>query len=165
MKMRKLRPYLAMSTIVANMLMITITLSLAALLVAWVGTTYGTFSGSSQLYFVQRGQALEERFVIENVWFNKLGGAHQIMIFVRNVGVSKVNIAAVYVNGTSYALSNVVAPCSVTSNRVTLAIGSTNPCNVAQFQISIPIWTSGFIFPIMVASDKGNQVSYAAAGP
>jgi hypothetical protein len=163
MKMRKLRRNLAMSTIVANMLMITITVSLTALLVAWAGTTYGTFSGNSQLYFVQRGQALQERFVIENVWFNK--APTQILIFVRNVGVSPVNIAAVYINNTSKSLSSVLGPCSVNSRgSVTLAVGSTSSCNVAEFQISIPAWTSGTIFPIIVASDKGNQVTYAIAG-
>ena len=92
---------LAVSTVVANMLMILITLSLAAILVAWAGTSYGSFTGGSQLYFAQRQQALQERFAIEMVFFNKTGSNHTLMVFVRNVGVQQITIVAIYVNGTS----------------------------------------------------------------
>lgn len=88
-----------MSTVVANMLMISITISLGAILVAWAGTSYGGFTGGSEPYFVQRQQALQEQFVIENVGFEKSYG--YIDIFVRNVGASVVGIVAVYVDEIS----------------------------------------------------------------
>ena len=89
----------AVSTIVASMLMILITMSLAAGLVAWAGTSYGGFTGGSQPYFVQRQGALEEQFVIENVYLTRSEpSTGRIDIFVRNVGASIVGIVAVYVN-------------------------------------------------------------------
>jgi archaellum component FlaF (FlaF/FlaG flagellin family) len=91
----------AVSTVVGNMLMIIITLSLAAILVAWAGTSYGSFTSGSQLYFVQRQQALQERFVIEMVSFNKTGSHDTIMVFVRNVGLQQITIETIYINGTS----------------------------------------------------------------
>jgi FlaG/FlaF family flagellin (archaellin) len=167
MKIRKLRRNLAVSTIVANMMMITITLSLAAILVAWAGTTYGSFSGGSQLFFLQRGQAMQERFVVENVWFNKTGGANQMMIFVRNVGAREVKVVGLYIDGAPITLtsSNVLAPCTVTSGSATLVVGSGNPNSVCEFRIVIsPVWTTGHVFSIVVASDKGNQATYSARG-
>ena len=98
-----------MSTVVANMLMISITLALAAILVAWAGTTYGAFSSGSGIYFVQRGQALEERFVIENVFFNTTGTNHNIMVFARNVGAEDIQIVGFYINGNSF---NATSDCS-----------------------------------------------------
>jgi hypothetical protein len=165
MKIRKLRRNLAVSTIVANMMMITITLSLAAILVAWAGTTYGSFSGGSQLFFLQRGQAMQERFVVENVWFNKTNSPNQIMIFVRNVGAREVKVVGLYIDGApiTLTLSNVLSPCSVSSGSVTLVVGSGNPNSVCEFRIPIT-WTGGHVFSIVVASDKGNQATYNARG-
>ncbi len=89
------------STVVANMMMIGITLSLGAILVAWAGQSYGAFSGGSQLFYQQRGQALQESFVIETVFFETNPPTRQIFVFVRNVGLININIVAIYVNGTS----------------------------------------------------------------
>jgi len=83
------------------MLMILITLSLAAILVVWAGTSYGSFTSGSQIFFVQREQALQERFVIEIALFNKTGTNHILMVFVRNVGEQAITIEALYINGTS----------------------------------------------------------------
>src|SRR3972149_2331295 len=115
MKSRRLKHTLAVSTIVANMLMIAITLSLAAILVAWAGTSFGAFSSGSQLFFAQRGQAMQERFVAENVYFNST--QNFIRLFVRNVGAMEVKIVAIYVNGTekSSALVSGSGLCTIPS--------------------------------------------------
>jgi FlaG/FlaF family flagellin (archaellin) len=114
LRRRRLKRYLAVSTIVANMLMVLITLSLAAILVAWAGTSFGAFSGGSQLFFAQRGQAIQERFVIEQVYFNTTASPDQIFVFVRNVGPININITAIYVNGTSACTSGTCATNVVT---------------------------------------------------
>lgn len=167
MRTRRFKHTLAVSTIVANMLMIAITLSLAAILVAWAGTTYGSFSGGSQLFFLQRGEAMQERFVVENVWFNKTGpGGGEIMVFVRNVGAEEVNIVALYVNGNPQALTSVLSPCSydAAKGHVTIVLGSSNPNNVCEFKLLSMTWTTGQVLSIVLASDKGNQAAYAARG-
>jgi hypothetical protein len=169
------------------MLMILITLSLAAILVAWAGTSFGAFSGGSQLFFAQRGQALQERFVIEEVFFNATASPQQIFIFVRNVGPININIVAIYVNGTSASTSgscsgSVLSLCSDTSHMhgwdsfsttsnpgcsalttaVGLAVGA-----VCEFSLDWPTgspWSTGTttIMQIVVASGRGNQVAYTA---
>jgi archaellum component FlaF (FlaF/FlaG flagellin family) len=171
---------LGVSTLVANMLMILITLSLAAILVAWAGTSYGSFTGGSQLYFAQRQQALQERFAIEMVFFNKTGSSHTLMVFVRNVGVQQITILAIYVNGTSIQNSMLVSKvCTPTT--ITATLPTTMPIGaVCEFFVTgyTPIgnavactglqtgqWCSGTLFNFVVASARGNQATYSARGP
>ena len=110
---RKTNRKLAVSTVVANMLMIAITISLASIVVAWAGTTYGLSTGGSALYFAQRQQALEESFVIENVFFTKSQG--YIDIFVRNVGATLVSVVAIYVDGIPETPTGTGTTCTIPS--------------------------------------------------
>ena len=158
---RRWKSRLGVSTVIANMLMILITLSLAAILVAWAGTSYGAFTSGSQIFFEQRGQALQERFVVENVFFNK--SQTRVLVFVRNVGVEDINIAAVYVNGTALQPTGSGSTC-ILPNR--LPVGGICEFNLLWSQST---WTAssgtGAIFYIVVASARGNQASYTARGP
>jgi len=144
---------LAVSTVVANMLMICITLALAAILVAWAGTTYGTFSGNSGIYFVQRGQALEERFVVENVFFNTTN--HDIMVFVRNVGIEDIQIVGLYINGNPL---NATGNCA-SQFPVHMGVGV-----VCEFSANWT-WPSGTVLTIVVTSARGNRATFTARGP
>ena len=167
-KSRRLRSRRGISTVVANMMMIGITLSLAAILVAWAGQSYGAFSGGSQLFYQQRGQALQENFVIEEVFFNRTASPQQIFVFVRNVGFININIVAIYVNGTS------LAPVSGTTHGWSTFASCTGGVGaVCEFSLNWPSsscspnycpWVSGNIFYIVVASTRGNQVAYTARG-
>ena len=159
------------STVVANVMMIGITLSLAAILVAWAGQSYGAFSGGSQLYFQQRGQALQEDFVIEEVFFNKT--ANQVFIFVRNVGLININIVALYFNGTSQTPVSAGhgSTCTFSGSPSSASIGVSSVC---EFAITWPSsscppnycpWVSGDVFYIVAASLRGNQVTTTARAP
>lgn len=189
LRIRRIKRNLAVSTVVGNMLMIAITLSLAAILVAWAGTSYGTFTGGSGLYFGQRQQALQERFVIENVFFNKTlpNPPNTLLIFVRNVGAIDIKIVALYVNGTSLSPQITSAngkgglvQCSIVPpNYQTSALGvqgvpsSQSACEFNVVVTSIltgaalcsGTWCSGVIFTIVVTSARGNQATYTARGP
>jgi TRAP-type mannitol/chloroaromatic compound transport system permease large subunit len=159
---RKLKRNLAVSTVVANMLMILITLSLAAILVAWAGTTYGAFSGGSSLFFQQRGQALQERYVVEQVFFNKT--TNSIMIFVRNVGSIEVHLVAIYVNGSSHppeAFNSGGWLCTLPgSDNGLLPVQS-----VCEFNMNVSPWQPGDIITVVVASARGNQVTTTVRAP
>ncbi len=167
---RKWKSKLAVSTVIANMLMIMITLSLAAILVAWAGTSYGAFTGGSQVFFQQRGQALQERFVVENVFFNGTASPPTVLVFVRNVGPEDLNIAAIYVNGTALTPQSAghgsTCVFSGTPPSVKLTVGA-----VCEFNLQ---WApppggtamgKGATFYIIVASARGNQASYKVRGP
>jgi hypothetical protein len=144
------------------MMMIGITLSLGAVLVVWAGTSYGAFSGGSQLFYQQRQQALQENFVIEEVFFEK-NTTGQIFIFVRNVGLININVVAIYVNGVSVASTLTTAttcPFSGTPSSANIPVGT--PC---EFTWPQTVWTSGTPFYIVVASARGNQVATTMRGP
>jgi archaellum component FlaF (FlaF/FlaG flagellin family) len=160
------------STIVANIMMIGITLSLGAILVAWVGQSYGAFGGGSQLYYQQRGQALQESFVIEEVFFIKSGSPNdQIDIFVRNVGLININIAAIYVNGTSLTPTS-SSTCTSSGTPASYSLGVQQVC---EFNVDWSLtctyppnycpWNSGNILVIVVASQRGNQVAATWRAP
>ncbi len=162
---RKPKRNLGVSTVVANMLMILITLSLAAILVAWAGTSFGAFSGGTQVFFQQRGQALQERFVIEYVNFSRT--TNGITLFVRNVGVEEINIASIYINGTSRAGDemNPQSPCATSTvfgaTVVRMGVG-----DVCQFNLTWgSTWTSGSIFNIVIATTRGNQATITSRAP
>lgn len=164
---RKIRRNRAVSSIVGSMLMIVITLSLAAILIAWAGTSYGTFTSGSQIYFGQRQQALQERLVIENVFFNKTGTNHTIMVFVRNVGVQQIQIVAIYVNGTSNlqpAAASAGKTHLCTGPPITLPVGGVCEFNL-EWQGPPQQWPSPSMFTIVVATARGNQAMYVARGP
>lgn len=167
------RNRLGVSTVISNMMMILITLTLAGILVAWAGTSFGAFSGGSQLYFVQSGQALQERFVIEEVFFNKTASPQQIFVFVRNVGSININIVAIYVNGTSLTPISGASHgwCSFSGAPSSASLGVASVC---EFSLNWPSsaclpnhcpWVTGNIFQLLVASTRGNQVAFTARGP
>jgi archaellum component FlaF (FlaF/FlaG flagellin family) len=136
-------------------MMIGVTLSLGAILVAWAGQSYGAFGGGSQLYYQQRGQALQENFVIEEVSFTK--SSSQIFVFVRNVGLIDMNVTAIYINGT--------APSTISPSLPNhLGVES-----VVEFTITTSVWgsstTSGDILIFVVASARGNQVASTWRAP
>jgi len=58
----------SISTLVANVAMIAIVLSIAAVLVFWAQSSYGGFSSGSQVYFYEAEQGTQERFVSEKAF-------------------------------------------------------------------------------------------------
>ena len=149
---------LAVSTVVANMMMITITLSLAAILIAWTGSTYGLFTSGAQIFYAQRGQALQERFTVENTFFNTTSGLRRLLVFVRNDGVEEADIVAIYVNGNNFGTTGSGGTCNVP---VTIPVGSVCEFNV-NFQSLTPAPTTGSTLYVVVASARGNRATYTA---
>jgi hypothetical protein len=161
---RRMKRTLAVSTVIANLMMITITLGLAAILIAWTGSTYGLFTSGSQIFYAQRGQALQERFVVENVFFNASGTNRLLYVFVRNVGAEETNIVAFYVNGQSPPPGSI----TVTGSGCGLSMPTTIPVgSVCDFQLNLnlvpnlPPVKTGQILYIIVASARGNRATYS----
>jgi len=145
-----LRRKAGISTILANLLMVSIVFSLASVLFIWATASFGTYQGGTGLWFSSRSDAMKERFVIEEVYFTYQDGTttkNNITIYVRNVGAIDMQIAAVYVNGT---------------------IGTTlsTPIGVGQaVKLSITRnWGTGSVTNIVVASGRGNIVKTYSVG-
>ena len=155
---------LAVSSVIANLMMITITLGLAAILIAWTGSTYGLFTSGSQIFYAQRGQALQERFVVENVFFNTTGTNRLLYVFVRNVGAEEAKIVAFYVNGQAPPSGSI----TVSGPGCGLSMPTTIPVGyVCEFQLdlslvpSLPPVETGQILYIIAASARGNRATYS----
>jgi len=153
---RRMKHTLAVSTVIANMMMITITLGLAAILIAWTGSTYGLFTSGSQIFYAQRGQAMQERFTVENTFFNTTGTNRRLLIFVRNDGAEQVNIVAIYVNGNNFGTTGSGGTCNVP---VTIPVAGVCEFNV-NFQSLNPNPKTGDTLYVIVASARGNRATY-----
>lgn len=155
---RRMKRTLAVSTVIANVMMITITLGLAAILIAWTGSTYGLFTSGAQIFYAQRGQALQERFTVENTFFNTTGTNRRLLVFVRNDGAEEAAIVAIYVNGTALPPTGSGGTCGL-SMPVTIPVGQVCEFNL-NFAVNFPSVTTGQIFYITVASARGNHATY-----
>ena len=92
----------AISTIMANLTMLIIVVSLSSLLFIWAVSSFGAYQGGAGYWFSSRSVANQERMSIEGVYFYQSGGLNYALMYVRNVGTIPFTIVSVYVNSTLY---------------------------------------------------------------
>ncbi len=92
------------STIMANLTMLVIVVSLSSLLFVWAISSFGAYQGGAGYWFSSRSIANQERISVENVYF----GSSLINIYVRNVGTIPFTIVSLYLNGTQSSVSRVI---------------------------------------------------------
>src|SRR5437879_8632198 len=98
----------AISTIMANLTMLVIVVSLSSLLFVWSISSFGAYTGGAGYWFSSRSIANQERPSVEGVFFSKTGSTNNVVtVFVRNVGAVPFTVASVYLNSTLY---NIVLP-------------------------------------------------------
>jgi len=137
------------STIIANLLMVAIVLTLATSLFIWASSSFGIYQGSAGLWFSSRSEAMRERFVVEEAWFTDAGA--KINIYVRNVGDIDITIADIYVNRTRVEAAKIDPrlPRTIPTGQVW----------VFQITLSYPEeWNQGSVSEIVVATSRGNTV-------
>jgi hypothetical protein len=92
------------STIMANLTMLVIVVSLSSLLFVWAISSFGAYQGGAGYWFSSRSIANQERLSVENVYF----GSSIINIYVRNVGTIPFTVVSLYLNGTQSSVSRVI---------------------------------------------------------
>src|SRR5713226_460521 len=92
----------AISTIMANLTMLVIVVSLSSLLFVWAISSFGAYQGGAGYWFSSRSIANQERVSVENVYF----GTSTITIYVRNVGTIPFTVASIYLNGSQTGVNN-----------------------------------------------------------
>jgi len=92
------------STIMANLTMLVIVVSLSSLLFVWAISSFGAYQGGAGYWFSSRRIAHQERVSVENVYF----GSSLINIYVRNVGTIPFTVVSLYLNGTQSGVSRVI---------------------------------------------------------
>jgi len=135
----------AISTLLANLLVVTMVVSLGTMLFIWTTGVMGMYQGGAGVWFSTRSEVMKERLAIEEVWFTNAVGQDRknITIYVRNVGANEIKISAVYVNSTQ-----------VWTGTKTLDVGQVD-------RISLTLttsWGRGCVTYISVATLRGNVV-------
>jgi flagellin-like protein len=130
------------STVIASILVLAITVSLAVGLLTF---------GSSFMASQQKIQpATTDQIKIENVYFDT---KTTVQVTVRNVGTGNVTVTDIYVGGFHYASGT---PVSGTNP---IASGQTATFTVTSSQGN---WQPGTAYTIMAATRNGGQNTYTA---
>lgn len=137
---RNRRSRRAISTIMANLTMLIIVVSLSSLLFVWATSSFGAYSGGAGYWFSSRSIANQERLSIETAFFT--GASHnQVTVYVRNVGTIPITVSSLYVNSTVYQFnSQVLVGQPTTLGPITL-VGQT--------------WAKGDVQTITLATSRG----------
>ncbi len=153
---RNRRSRRAISTIMANLMMLVIVVFLSAMLFVWAISSFGIYQGGAGYWFSSKSQANQERISLENAYFTcaltcgSPGATNNVVkLYIRNVGAIPFRIASIYVNGTLYNISpalniNVTQVCAVP------ACGST-----AGLTLSGQTWMHNDVQTIKVATLRG----------
>ncbi len=143
---RNRRSRKAISTIMANLTMLIIVVSLAGLLFVWATSSFGAYTGGAGYWFSSRSIANQERVSVEAVYFGSTGPVNNLVtIYVRNVGTTPFTVASVYENSTLYQISQ--SPVLV------------NQVQTTQIFLSGQIWSHGDLQTIKVATIRGTVVT------
>lgn len=95
------------STIMANLMMLVIVVTLSSMLFIWAISSLGAYTGGAGSWFSSRSIANQERPTVESVFFgyapNCLGGvSYCATVYIRNVGTTPFTISSIYINSTLY---------------------------------------------------------------
>ena len=124
---RNRRSRKAISTIMANLTMLIIVVSLSSLLFIWAISSFGAYQGGAGYWFSSRSVANQERMSIEGAYFYAPGnGQNYALIYVRNVGTIPFTIVSVYINSTLYNSPNTFPVLQVNVSQVAPICPSSN---------------------------------------
>ncbi|MEM2634798.1 MAG: hypothetical protein QW372_04930 [Nitrososphaerales archaeon] len=142
------------SPIISTLLMAAIVIGIGTVIVAWGTQAFNLYEGGIMVFYLNRGEALKERIVIENVQFL---GDNGIKIYIRNVGGIEVNIALVIIANAS----NTSIPQS-NYTRLKSELYGIDQGKVIVIEYSLPPswrWESGKIYEIIIGTARGNKHS------
>ena len=136
------------ATIMANLMMLVIVVSLSSLLFVWAITSFGAYQGGAGYWFSSRSIANQERPSVENVFFTGSCGTcnNLVKVYVRNVGTIPFTISSVYMNSTLFQFTQTINVGNVTTTPLTLSLSGQT-------------WVHNDIQKITVATSRGTVVT------
>jgi hypothetical protein len=140
----------AVGTVIATVLMTTLTLTMGIMMFFWASQIFGVQIGSSGVYFQNSSNGLLESIVIEDVWFNVTNSHATAWVTVRNVGSIDVKLVAIYLNSTSQTNTSP----SIT-NGISVGVGKAVSIKVTTVPAN---WNSYTFAYISVATARGTTV-------
>ncbi len=143
---RNRRSRKGISTIMANLMMLVIVVSLSGLLFVWATSSFGAYTGGAGYWFSSRSIANQERVSVEAVYFGSTGPMNNLVtLYVRNVGTIPYTVASVYVNSTLY---QVVQPPLAVNQVLSITI-----------TLSGQSWVHGDLQTVTVSTVRGTVVA------
>ncbi|MFQ6076691.1 MAG: archaellin/type IV pilin N-terminal domain-containing protein [Candidatus Bathyarchaeia archaeon] len=128
----------AVSPVIAALIMIVITIAAFSLL-------YGAMDNWLRAQRAGPLMGLQERLVIEDVWFRTSGGVRTLTsVYVRNIGKVSVEIVSVKIDDVYYPM---------TPKPLTLTSGVGAQMNVTFSKI----WSPGTTYEIILLTDRGGE--------
>jgi hypothetical protein len=108
---RNRRSRRAISTIIANLMMLIIVVTLCSMLFIWAISSFGGYQAGAGSWFSSQSIANQERPSVESVFFgygssNCSGSSYCVTLYIRNVGTIPFTISSVYINSTLYTQSS-----------------------------------------------------------
>jgi hypothetical protein len=103
----------AISTIMANLMMLIIVVTLCSMLFIWATSSLGGYQNGAASWFSSRSIANQERPSVETVYFSYAptsgpcaGYSYCATIYIRNVGTIPFIVSSIYINSTLYTQSS-----------------------------------------------------------
>jgi hypothetical protein len=155
----------AISTIMANLTMLIIVVSLSSLLFIWAISSFGAYQGGAGYWFSSRSIANQERMSVEGVYFyTASGGINYGLIYVRNVGTIPFTIVSVYINSTLYNSPNTFPALQVNVSQVAPICPASNgicgqPYGGINMFFTQPTVGHGNTQTVTVATQRGTVVT------
>jgi hypothetical protein len=161
---RNRRSRKAISTIMANLTMLIIVVSLSSLLFIWAVSSFGAYQGGAGYWFSSRSVANQERMSVEGAYFYAPGnGLNYALIYVRNVGTIPFTIVSVYVNSTLYNSPNTFPALQVNVSQVAPICPSTSgicgPSGGINLHFAQPTLGPGDTQTITIATQRGTVIT------
>jgi archaellum component FlaF (FlaF/FlaG flagellin family) len=143
----------AVSTVISTVMMISIAVTMGAIMVGWAMATVGNYQSGAGTYFSNVGESMKESIAIENVWYNA-SPTNRLNVYVRNVGAIDVDVVEIYVrvDASSYKMSNASFP-----RKIPIPASTAGEKGMRWFYSTIPNLAGKTLF-ITVATKRGNQV-------
>jgi hypothetical protein len=158
---RNRRSRKAISTIMANLTMLIIVVSLSSLLFIWAVSSFGAYQGGAGYWFSSRSVANQERMSVEGAYFYQSGGLNYALVYVRNVGTIPFTIVSVYINSTLYNSPGTFPALQVNVSQVAPICPPGGICGpnggILRFGQGVP--GSGDTQTVTIATQRGTVIS------
>ncbi len=88
-----------LSPVISSVLLAAAVVAIGLTVVVWSNSTFSARQSGASAFLSSRSESLKESFVIEDVWFHS--SPKYVNVTVRNVGSIDMEVAAIYINGTT----------------------------------------------------------------
>ena len=142
---------MGVSTIVADLMILTIVAAMGSVVLVWSVTGYADYKNQVAFFSSNKAESINELVIIEHAWFNDTDSDElydQAKLYMRNVGRVALNITEIDVDGSAISEASPVLPVS---------LGLDQLCELTVTMSSE--FSDGKVVYVEALSDRGNVFS------